>query len=349
MVRFVRHFLPGFKHAYFDRAQFLPRRHGIPSFPQGRDFQDFTTTQVGKSITKRPLKLDEAYKLLRPLSMHSFFQRGKSMLNIALSTVKPIIEKPWVGLAADPFMAPEIISENSESKIKRGCSEDPAWVVELKDSLKPHWDAVLNCRLIRGAAEGTLSLAQMRGWMVQLYPFIECFPKWLALSIVRTQDPASRAFLIDNLRVEKKHAQQWIRMAEGFGVSEQELTEITPLPGVEALTHWLWSINTHGLLVEAVAATNYSIEGVTQGIAKSTVRGFPLYEQREGIHLSRKAYAWMEAHAKYDDLHPIYALEIIKRYAQTAEVQEKVKSAARRSLEFLLMALETCYTHFEQA
>jgi pyrroloquinoline quinone (PQQ) biosynthesis protein C len=57
----------------------------------------------------------------------------------------------------------------------------------------------------------------------------------------------------------------------------------------------------------------------------------------------------MEAHAKYDDLHPIYALEIIKRYAQTAEVQEKVKSAARRSLEFLLMALETCYTHFEQA
>jgi pyrroloquinoline quinone (PQQ) biosynthesis protein C len=98
--------------------------------------------------------------------------------------------------------------------------------------------------------------------------------------------------------------------------------------------------------VEAVAATNFAVEGVTQGIAKSTVRGFPKYEGREGVHLSRKAYAWMEAHARYDDLHPVYALEIIKRYSETAEVREKVKSAAQRSLAFLLMALDTCYTHY---
>jgi pyrroloquinoline quinone (PQQ) biosynthesis protein C len=229
---------------------------------------------------------------------------------------------------------------------KEWISEDPAWILEFKESIQPYWQAVLNCRLVREAAEGTLSLSQMRGWLLQLYPFIECFPKWLALSIVRTQEPMSRAFLIDNLRVEKKHALQWIHMAEAFGVTEQELMEIKPLPGVEAVTHWLWSINTQGSLVEAVAATNYAVEGVTQGIAKSTLRGFPKYEGKGGIHLSRKAYAWMEAHARYDDLHPIYALEIIKRYSDTAEAREKVKFAARRSLEFLLMALETCYTTY---
>jgi pyrroloquinoline quinone (PQQ) biosynthesis protein C len=230
--------------------------------------------------------------------------------------------------------------------LKAWVSEDPPWILELKQHLEPYWQAVLNCRLIREASDGTLSLAQMRGWLLQLYPFIECFPKWLAMSLARTQDPVSQAFFIDNLRVEKKHALQWIHMAEAFGVSEQELMHVKPLPGVEALTHWVWSINSQGMLVEAVAATNFSIEGVTQGIAKSTVCGFPKYEERAGIHLSKKAYAWMEAHARYDDLHPVYALEIIKRYSEAQEMRERVKFAAQRSLEFMLMALETCYTHY---
>ncbi|MGH7231422.1 MAG: TenA family transcriptional regulator [Nitrospiraceae bacterium] len=259
------------------------------------------------------------------------------------------IEKIGISLLAETPVTTDETSPKpaaSPKNPKAWISEDPAWIFELKQHLDPYRHAVLNCRLIREASDGTLPLAQMRGWLLQLYPFIECFPKWLALSLARTQDPVSQAFLIDNLRVEKKHALQWIHMAEAFGVSEQELMEVKPLPGVEALTHWLWSINSHGVLVEAVAATNYSIEGVTQGIAQSTVLGFPKYEGREGIHLSKKAYAWMEAHARYDDLHPVYALEIIKRYSETQEMRERVKFAAQRSLEFMLMALEACYTHY---
>jgi pyrroloquinoline quinone (PQQ) biosynthesis protein C len=135
-------------------------------------------------------------------------------------------------------------------------------------------------------------------------------------------------------------------MAEGFGIKRSDLYTVKPLAEVDALTHWLWSINTQGTLAEAVAATNYAIEGITKDIAVAALKAFPHYEGVAGIHLDRKAYWWMEAHAKYDDLHPQQALEIIKLYATTRELQEKVTFVSQRSLEYMLLALETCYTHF---
>jgi pyrroloquinoline quinone (PQQ) biosynthesis protein C len=223
----------------------------------------------------------------------------------------------------------------------RQCS-DPPWVGELKRQTKPYWDAVLDCRLIQEASNGTLSLDRMRGWIVQMYPFIETFPKWIALTIAKVPDLNSRAFMIDNLRVEKRHAAQWVQMAEGFGIDKSVLQSIEPFPEVDALTHWLWSVNTQGSLPEAVGATNFAVEGVTQGIARLTLQGFPYYAGLPGIRLDRKAYAWMQNHARYDELHPVQALQVMKLYT-TKDLEEKVIFASRRSLEYLLMALNACY------
>jgi pyrroloquinoline quinone (PQQ) biosynthesis protein C len=233
---------------------------------------------------------------------------------------------------------------------KRGkkLTSHPAWILDLRQHIEPTWNAILKCRLLQEASAGTLSLPRMRAWLTQLYPFIETFPKWIALNIPKTQDAISRGFLIDNIRVEKRHAEQWVYMAEGFGIKRADLYTVKPLPEIDALTHWLWSINTQGTLAEAVGATNYAIEGITQEIAKVTVKGFPHYEGVDGIHLEKKAYWWMEAHAKYDDLHPQQALEIMKMYATTKELQDKVTFVTRRSLEYMLMGFETCYTQFQQ-
>lgn len=231
-------------------------------------------------------------------------------------------------------------------KGRRKFSPDPVWVLGLKRHIAPYSKSILGCRLVQEASAGTLSLKQMRAWIIQLYPFIDTFPKWIALNITKTHDPLSRGFMIDNVRVEKKHAEQWVYMAQGFGINPAELYTVQPLPEVDALTHWLWSINTQGTLAEAVGATNYAIEGVTQGIAKLTIKGFPSYNGLDGVHLDKKAYWWMEAHIRYDDLHPLQALEIMKLYTTSKELEEKVKFATRRSLEYMLMALEACYTHF---
>jgi pyrroloquinoline quinone (PQQ) biosynthesis protein C len=225
-------------------------------------------------------------------------------------------------------------------------SADPPWVAELQRQTKPYWDAVLECRLIQEASKGVLSLERMRGWILQMYPFIETFPKWIALTIAKVPDLNSRGFMIDNLRVEKRHAMQWVQMAEGFGLNKSALQSVEPFPEVDALTHWLWSINAQGSLAEAVGATNYAVEGVTQGIARLTLQGFPHYAEMPDVHLDRKAYAWMQNHARYDELHPVQALEVMKLYT-TRDLEEKVIFASRRSLEYLLMALEGCYTRCE--
>ena len=270
--------------------------------------------------------------------------RDKSFLTIQVS--EDNLAREAANLSAE---SAEVHPEEFYRRFKRGkkFTPHPPWIFELRQHIEPAWNAILNSRLIQEASAGTLSLQQIRAWLLQLYPFIETFPKWIALNIPKTQDAMSRGYLIDNVRVEKRHAEQWVYMAEGFGVKRDDLYTVKPLPEVDALTHWLWSINTQGTLAEAVAATNYAIEGITKDIAILTVKGLPHYEGVDGIHLERKAYWWLESHAKYDDLHPQQALEIIKLYATTKELQNKVTFVTRRSLEYLLMAFETCYTRFQ--
>ncbi len=228
-------------------------------------------------------------------------------------------------------------------KRMRKFTPDPPWVQEMNHYLTPYRQAIWDSKLVQETSTGELSLAQVRGWSSQFYPFIESFPQFMGTYLAKAPDNTGRSFLIDNLRVEKRHADQWIDMALGFGVPRAELLETRILPEVEALTHWMWSISNRGTFVEAVSAANFAIEGVTQGIAARMVKGFARYHGAEGVHLAKKAYYWMETHAQYDDLHPYEALEILKMHATTKESQQSVTHAAQRSLEYLFRALEACY------
>ena len=253
--------------------------------------------------------------------------------------------------AALPNPSSDTTSDKAQRiRLKRGkkLTENPPWVLEMDEHLKPYREAIWQSKLVQETSTGTLSLKQVRGWSVQFYPFIEYFPQFMATYLAKAPDAMSRAFLIDNLRVEKRHADQWIDMAKGFGVTKDELTTTPILPEVETLTHWLWSITNRGSFVEAVAATNYAIEGVTQGIASLMVKGFVRYQGKEGVCLDKRAYYWMEAHSSYDDVHPYEALEIIKRHTTSPEIQLQIKRAAQRSLEYLAIALDRCYQAYSE-
>jgi pyrroloquinoline quinone (PQQ) biosynthesis protein C len=243
--------------------------------------------------------------------------------------------------SVDPY--PADVSLRKRAKRLRRFTPDPSWVIDMDRALAPYRQRIWQSRLVQETASGQLSLQQVQGWSIQFYPFIESFPQFMATYLAKAPDAMSRAFLIDNLKVEKRHAEQWVDMASGFGVPLDELTNPPVIAQVETLTHWLWSITSRGSFVESVSATNYAIEGVTQGIAKTMVKGFVKYHGQQGVFLNKKAYSWMEAHAHYDDLHPTEALEIIKFQATTPELQRRVTHAAQRSLEYLSLALDACY------
>jgi pyrroloquinoline quinone (PQQ) biosynthesis protein C len=232
-------------------------------------------------------------------------------------------------------------------------SPHPVWINTLHRFVQPYWDALVNGEFARSAATTSLSVDELRGWIQHMYPFIHTFPKFLAEALIKVEDDESRSYLIDNIRVEKAHAEHWLWMAEGFGLRRQDLLDLASgdrpvLRDVQSLTDWLWYINTRGSLAEAVAATSFAIEGVTGDLTRKTLEGFMGYGRLPGVSMDQRTSRWMRSHARYDDEHPRVALEVIKRYATTERVQQRVMLAAKRSLQLLDLAISTSYRAYSE-
>lgn len=227
-------------------------------------------------------------------------------------------------------------------------SPHPRWIDALDNFVAPYWQEALHSEWAEGVANTSLTVAEMRGWLLQIYPFIHTFPKFLAEALTKVEDDYSRGFLIDNIRVEKAHAEHWIWMGEGFGLTRAEMIDLAEgnkpvLRDVQSLTDWLWYVNAKGSLAEAVAATSYAIEGLTGDLSRKVISGFEAYRGHEGVDMKPKTYKWMREHVQYDDVHPIIALEVVKRYAISEKLQKKVMLAAKRSVQLLHNALMTSY------
>jgi pyrroloquinoline quinone (PQQ) biosynthesis protein C len=222
------------------------------------------------------------------------------------------------------------------------------WVETLHAYVKPYWDRLLDGPWAEGITKGQLTLPEMQGWILQIYPFIHAFPKFLAEALIKVEDDYSREFFINNIRVEKAHAEHWLWMGQGFGLGRAEMLELADgvkplLRDVQSLSDWLWYINTKGSLAEAVAATSFAIEGIAGDIARKVTSGFQYYKEEPGVDLGPKTYRWMREHAHYDDEHPKIALQIVQRYATTERMQTRVMLAAKRSLQLLDHALVTSF------
>ncbi|MEO8039875.1 MAG: iron-containing redox enzyme family protein [Betaproteobacteria bacterium] len=189
---------------------------------------------------------------------------------------------------------------------------------------------------------------------MQLYPFIHAFPKFLAEALIKVEDDYARSFLIDNIRVEKAHAEQWLWMGQGFGLHKDDMLALAEgqrpvLRDVQSLSDWIWYINTKGSLAEAVAATSFAIEGVTGDICRKILPGFESYRGQDGVDMNPKTYKWMKQHAVYDDDHPKIAMEVVKRYATSDRIRQRVMLAAKRSLQLLHLAFVTSYRAYSTA
>src|SRR5258708_17415066 len=152
--------------------------------------------------------------------------------------------------------------------------------------------------------------------------------------------------MMENMRVEKGHAERWMWMGEGFGIPRGEMIALAEgdrplLRDVQSLSDWMWYINAKGSLAEAVAATSFAVEGATGDLTRTLLKGFEAYGSREGVTMNPRTTKWLRNHAKYDDDHPRIALEVVARYARTERDQMKVMTAARRSLQLLNLALST--------
>ena len=79
---------------------------------------------------------------------------------------------------------------------------------------------------------------------------------------------------------------------------------------------------------------------VAQKISEKALRGLAKNEK-----IGPRGRWWLEEHAKYDDEHPIHALEIIKDCVKrgNSDTPEKVTQVALESLHLMRFSMEASY------
>lgn len=224
------------------------------------------------------------------------------------------------------------------------------WAQKFWDDLIPAKERVSQHPLFLGMANGKLSLECFRAALLNFYPLVAQFPSYMALALskaIHFYEPGvveSRDWLIQNIKVEERHLSWYRDWAAGFGLTTHQLDTVTPPPAMNAVNHFLWSMNCRSSLAECLAATNLAIEWATGDWSLHVYKGIHNYQNHPNVHINKRTLAWLRAHAHYDDLHPYEAMELIKRLCEgKPELQVKAFNAAREGLEYYALALDECY------
>ncbi|HUL02360.1 MAG TPA: iron-containing redox enzyme family protein [Gemmatimonadales bacterium] len=214
----------------------------------------------------------------------------------------------------------------------------PSWVAELDAVLEPRRKAILDTRVVVDASENQLLDGRIQDFLVAFYPIIRDFPQWLQALLDRSPQEGE-AFFRDNIRVEKRHDAMWRAMGDGFGVPRQRFQVPEAMNAATREFHdYLTMMSRTAPFAAAVGAVNYAVEGVAQKISEKALRGLSKNEK-----IGPRGRWWLEEHAKYDDEHPIHALEIIKSCVGQGEPYSDVTQASLKSLALMRESMVSCY------
>ena len=190
--------------------------------------------------------------------------------------------------------------------MKISITEHPVWVKEFLNEIEPYESRILDGDCFRKMSNGELPLETFRHIMLDFYPLIENFPKYMALILSRIpmenneKCNMARHWLIQNLNIERKHADWYRNWIWGFGVPREATdNEVFPCPEVDAVNNFLWKLCTYGTIPEAIAGLNFAIEGPTGKWSERVYENIREYENIEGVELTAKSLIWLKAHAKY--------------------------------------------------
>jgi pyrroloquinoline quinone (PQQ) biosynthesis protein C len=214
----------------------------------------------------------------------------------------------------------------------------PSWVAQLDTVLDPYREAILDTPVVVEASENHLADGKIQNFLVAFYPIIRDFPQWLQLLLDRSPEEG-QAFFRDNIRVEKRHDAMWRAMGDGFNVPRSRFQVPEPMiPETREFHNYLTAMCRTKEFATAVGAVNYAVEGVAQKISEKALRGLAKNEK-----IGPRGRWWLEEHAKYDDEHPVHALEIIKSCVAKGENPEAVSSASAKSLTLMRESMLASY------
>jgi pyrroloquinoline quinone (PQQ) biosynthesis protein C len=228
----------------------------------------------------------------------------------------------------------------------------PVWVQRVVRETHAHKRRVVDHELFALMRDAKLPLPAMRRFLVGVWPTIEQFPRFMAMNLKKigygesVGEDMARRYLMQNIRVEQKHAEHWATWAGSAGLSLGDLRSGSEIEGLQALAHWCWYVCDQGSLAVAIAATNYAVEGAT-GEWSCVVCSQDTYARSLPQEVRGPAMRWLKVHAEYDDTHPWEALDIVATllgHTPTSQQISEVRRAIQSSYAYMEMALDHAMT-----
>jgi pyrroloquinoline quinone (PQQ) biosynthesis protein C len=226
----------------------------------------------------------------------------------------------------------------------------PQWAQDMVADCEAAKQGVVRHEMWDLMREASLSQTATRHFMVGIWPVIERFPAYMALSLLKTRfgrspgDNLARRWLVRNIRVEQNHAEYWLNWAEGAGVEREDVLNGRAPHGTGTLADWCEEICASGSLAASIAATNYAVEGAT-GEWSQRVYESKAYAESFAPKERAGSLRWLQLHAAYDDTHPWEALEIVCTLMGTtpaAHDVEHIASCIKRSYVSMRISMDHC-------
>jgi len=225
----------------------------------------------------------------------------------------------------------------------------PVWLQRVVHETTPHKRRVVDHELFSLMRDARLPLASLQRFLIGVWPTIEQFPRFMAMNLKKAGYgegagvDMARRYLIQNIRVEQKHAEHWATWASAAGLSLSDLRAGSDIEELAALAHWCWYACDRAELAVAIAATNYAVEGAT-GEWSCVVCSRDTYAASLPDQVRVPAMRWLKVHAEYDDTHPWEALDIIATllgHAPSAHEIAHVRQAIRTSYRYMELSLDS--------
>jgi pyrroloquinoline-quinone synthase len=186
--------------------------------------------------------------------------------------------------------------------------------------------------------KGELPLERMREYARQYYHFEAAFPRLLSAIHTRTESPAIRQVLLDNLwdeeHGERNHPALWLEFAAALGLSADEVTGAKLTPETEALIRHYEDAARDAPLGEALA-TLFAYEGQVPAIAWQKIKGL-----NDFYGFQPEQFEFFSVHLVADVAHAGHEMMAIE---QSGAGEEQVIVATATACDRLLGFLDGCY------
>jgi pyrroloquinoline-quinone synthase len=202
----------------------------------------------------------------------------------------------------------------------------------------------------RAWATGRLERKHFVHWATNHYHYVGPFGDYLGLMYAQTPDTARDAkdFLLQNLYEEElsddRHTDLLIRFAEACGgTREYVMDRKNSMPATRGMQGWLYYISQNEHFAVSTAATIVGLESQVPSIYRTQ---YPVLVDPDVYGFSEWECEFFDLHITSDEVHGERGYQIVLKYADTPELQQRCVEAVREAADMRFFYTKQLYENY---